>query len=58
MRDELYDRNYQDGRDALHDGIDRLIASTARTYRLIAAIQFRAPWNRGIEHRDGRAGIA
>ena len=25
MRDEIFDRDYQAGRDALHDGIDRLI---------------------------------
>ena len=25
MRDEIFDREYQAGRDALHDGIDRLI---------------------------------
>ena len=46
MRDELYDRDYQSGRDALHDGIDRLIAATMQTFRVIAAIQFDAPWNR------------
>jgi hypothetical protein len=58
MRDELYDRNYQDGREALHDGIDRLIASTARTFSLIAAIQFRAPWSGSARSRGGRAGVA
>jgi hypothetical protein len=46
MRDELYDRDYQDGRDALHNGIDRLVAGTMDTFRVIAAIQFDAPWNR------------
>jgi len=46
MRDELYDRDYQAGRDALHDGIDRLVAATMQTFRAIAAIQFDAPWNR------------
>ena len=30
MRDELYDRDYQAGRDALYDGIDRLIARTMK----------------------------
>jgi hypothetical protein len=45
MRDELYDRDYQAGRDALHDGIDRLVAATMQTFRAIAAIQFDAPWN-------------
>lgn len=54
MRDEMYDRDYQAGRDALHDGIDRLVAGIGQTFRLISAIQFSAPW-RG---RDGRAGTA
>jgi hypothetical protein len=45
MRDELYDRDYQSGRDALHGGIDRLVAATMQTFRAIAAIQFDAPWN-------------
>jgi len=26
MRDEIFDRDYQAGRDALNDGIDRLIS--------------------------------
>ena len=51
MRDELYDRNYQDGRDALHGGIDRLVAATMQTFRAIAAIQFDAPWNHSSARR-------
>ena len=58
MRDELYDRDYQDGRDALHDGIDRLVASTARTFAAIAAIQFDAPWKRRGRTARDRAGLA
>ena len=52
MRDELYDRDYQAGRDALHDGIDRLIAGTMQTFHAIAAIQFDAPWNRTAVRRE------
>ena len=51
MRDEFYDRDYQAGRDALHGGIDRLVASTMQTFRVIAAIQFDAPWNRSTARR-------
>ena len=54
MRDELFDRDYEAGRDALHDGIDRLIAATAQTFRVIAAIQFDAPWNRAADRVAGR----
>ena len=51
MRDEIYDRDYQSGRDALHDGLDRLVAATMQTFRAIAAIQFDAPWNRPSDRR-------
>ena len=47
MRDEMFDRDYQAGRDALHDGIDRLIEGIAKTLRVLHAIQFDAPWARG-----------
>jgi hypothetical protein len=46
MRDELYDRDYQAGRDALYDGIDRLIARAMNGWRVLNAIQFDAPWHR------------
>ena len=46
MRDELYDRDYQAGRDALHDGIDHLGRSIMLGFRTLSAIQFAAPWTR------------
>lgn len=49
MRDEIIDREYQAGRDALNDGIDRLVAGIGDTFKVLAAIQFNAPW-----HRDAR----
>ena len=57
MRDELYDRDYQAGRDALYDGIDRLIAGTVKGWRVLNAIQFDAPWRNGAGRGD-RAGVA
>jgi hypothetical protein len=51
MRDEFYDRDYQAGRNALHGGIDRLVAATMQTFRAIAEIQFDAPWNRPSTRR-------
>ncbi|HEU0309660.1 MAG TPA: hypothetical protein VFR36_00375 [Sphingomicrobium sp.] len=51
MRDEIYDREYQAGRDALHDGIDRLLAGIDQTFRLLTAIQFSAPWAREADRR-------
>lgn len=51
MRDEIYDREYQAGRDALHDGIDRLISGIGQTLRVLNSIQFDAPW----KHDSGSA---
>ncbi len=55
MRDEIYDREYQAGRDALNDGIDRLFAGISDTFRLLSAIQFNAPWQREAGRRHGAA---
>jgi acetaldehyde dehydrogenase (acetylating) len=50
MIDEIWDRNYQAGRNELNAGIDRLVekirCSTVKTFRLFHAIQFDAPWAR------------
>lgn len=46
MRDEIFDREYQAGRDALHDGIDRLVAGIGRSLKVLNSIQFDAPWKR------------
>ena len=49
MRDEIFDRDYQAGRDALHDGIDRLIAGIGRSLKVLHSIQFDAPWKHEAE---------
>ena len=50
MRDEIFDREYQQGRDALNDGIDRAVAKIsdffATTGRAIHHFEFDAPWQR------------
>ena len=46
MRDELFHRDYDQGRDALHAGIDRLIARVAALFRSIERVDFAAPWRR------------
>jgi len=51
MRDEIFDREYQAGRDALNDGIDRLVAGFGQTFRVLTAIQFNAPWARAGDRR-------
>ena len=52
MRDELFDRDYQEGREALNDGIDRLLGHFMDGFRTLTAIQFAAPW----KHRTGQSG--
>jgi hypothetical protein len=54
MRDEIFDRDYQAGRDALHDGIDRLIAGIGRTLKVLNSIQFDAPWKNDAGQSSAR----
>ena len=58
MRDEIFDREYQFGRNALNDGIDRLVAGIMQTFGVLAAIQFNAPWRRTKPVRQSRAKTA
>lgn len=58
MIDEIFDRNYQSGRAALNDGIDRglarLAASLAEGWTALNRIQFAAPWAAEAPRKDGR----
>lgn len=55
MRDEIYDRDYQAGRSALHDGIDRLIEGAGKALEALYRIQFDAPWKHdGASTRPAR----
>lgn len=58
MRDEIFDREYQSGRNALNDGIDRLIAGAGQAFRVLHKVQFDAPWKRNISAKHGRAKAA
>ena len=55
MRDEIFDRDYQAGRDALNDGIDRLFASIGRTLRVLYSLQFDAPWKHDATEGSARS---
>ncbi len=55
MRDEIFDRDYQAGRDALNDGIDRLIEGIGETLRAMHAIQFDAPWKRSAAAKTSKS---
>ena len=53
MRDEVFDPDYQEGREAMNQGIDRLLGSIMGGFRTLTAIQFAAPWKEQIcEPRD------
>ena len=54
MRDEIFDRDYQAGRNALNDGIDRLISEIGGALRALHAVQFDAPWRRNPGNKPGR----
>lgn len=50
MIDEIYDRNYQQGRAALHDGLDRLFAAIGtelgKSFNAVHRFEWSAPWAR------------
>jgi len=60
MIDEIYDRQYQAGREQLHAGIDRLFASIGRSFAVMHRIQWAAPWNqpRRTPSRSRKTGLA
>ena len=59
MRDEIFDRDYQAGRDEFHAGIDRAIANIGRSvgesFKVLHRIQWSAPWHARTDRRAGRA---
>jgi hypothetical protein len=54
MRDELFDRDYQNGRADLHKGVDELVRLAAGAFQLLHRIEWSAPWD---PKRD-RTGVA
>lgn len=54
MMDEIFDRQYQAGRNQLHDGIDRLVGrgrhAVGATFRAMHRVQFAAPWAKKDAH--------
>lgn len=56
MRDEIFDRDFQDGRADLFAGIDRLVHSVALAFTYLHHRQWDAPWK--PVKRSDRAGVA
>ncbi|HET7709149.1 MAG TPA: hypothetical protein VFK50_06395 [Sphingomicrobium sp.] len=58
MVDEIYDRNYQDGRAALNDGLDRLFGLIGRelgkSLKAVHRFEWSAPWARTNPVRPGK----
>jgi len=54
MRDEIFDREYQAGREALNDGVGRLFSGIGRTLRVLHTIQFDAPWKHDAAQGSAR----
>jgi len=56
MVDEIFDRNYQDGRAALNDGLDRLFGriggELGKSLNAIHRFEWSAPWARAAKHQD------
>ena len=44
MNDQIFDREYQAGRAALNDSLDRLIDGVGQSLRVLHKINFDAPW--------------
>ena len=51
MVDEIFDRNYQQGRAELHAGLDRAFArigsALGKSLKVLHRIEWSAPWHRG-----------
>lgn len=54
MRDEMFDRDYQQGRAELNTGIDRLLSTIGDGLSALHRIQWAAPWERGPTSRRAR----
>lgn len=54
MIDEMFDREYQAGREHFHGGIDRLVhrvgGAVGNTFAAIKRVQFDAPWEKQKVH--------
>ncbi len=48
----MFHRDYDNGREALHSGIDRLVEEATIVLRALARIQFAAPWRQPLGKAD------
>lgn len=55
MNDQIFDREYQAGRAALNDSLDRLISGVGESLRVLHKINFDAPWKHSASKRRVRA---
>ena len=62
MMDEIFDRQYQSGRNELNAGLDRAFGKIgqefSRTFEALHRIQWNAPWTSKGKRKTNRAGLA
>ena len=58
MNDQIFDREYQAGRDALNDGISRLFRGAGQSLRVLHKLNFDAPWKQSASAKPRRAKAA
>ena len=59
MNDQIFDHEYQAGREALNDSISRLIHGAGQSLVMLHKIQFEAPWKSSAPvAKPGRAKVA
>ena len=58
MNDQIFDREYQAGRAALNDSLDRLIHGVGQSLRVLHKINFDAPWKHEASAKSRRAKAA
>ena len=59
MNDQIFDHEYQAGREALNDGISRLIHGAGQSLLMLHKIPFEAPWKSSTPvAKPGRAKVA
>ena len=63
MTDEMFDRTYQSGREAMNNGIDEAVRlfllNMRHSFKRLNALRWQAPWDRQTTARQWRrAGLA
>ena len=62
MRDEMFDRGFQEGREQFNAGIDRVLFAFGRGlwrgFGRLHELQWQSPWRTPQRRRSSRTGLA